>query len=81
MSDDDTVARGPVDLLVEHATLVATVDENRREIPGGWVAVDNGLVSAVGGPGAEPRPGTASTPRVAWSHLASSTPTITCGRT
>ena len=37
-----------VDLLVRNATLVATVDESRRELPGGWVAVKDGLVTAVG---------------------------------
>ncbi len=43
------------DLLVRDAELVATVDERRREIPGGWVAVTDGVVSAVGGPG-DPAP-------------------------
>jgi cytosine/adenosine deaminase-related metal-dependent hydrolase len=38
------------DLLVHGADLVATVDDQRREIKGGWVAVTDGLVSAVGGP-------------------------------
>jgi len=43
-------AAGPatVDLLVHDARLVATVDDERRELPGGWVAIDGGLVSAVG---------------------------------
>ena len=36
------------DLLVRNAQLVATVDPQRREIPGGWVAVTDGFVSAVG---------------------------------
>jgi cytosine/adenosine deaminase-related metal-dependent hydrolase len=40
----------PADLLVTGAVLVATVDTERREIPGGWVAVADGLVSAVGAP-------------------------------
>ena len=31
------------------ADLVATVDDERREIEGGWVAVTDGFVSAVGG--------------------------------
>jgi cytosine/adenosine deaminase-related metal-dependent hydrolase len=38
------------DLLVRDALLVATVDDARREIEGGWVAVTDGLVQAVGGP-------------------------------
>jgi cytosine/adenosine deaminase-related metal-dependent hydrolase len=37
------------DLVVRNARLVATVDDDRREIPGGWVAVTGGLVSAIGG--------------------------------
>jgi cytosine/adenosine deaminase-related metal-dependent hydrolase len=45
----------PADLLVHDADLVATVDDGRREIAGGWVAVTDGLVSGVGGP-ADPRP-------------------------
>lgn len=36
------------DLVIHDAWLVATVDETRREIPGGWVAITDGLVSAVG---------------------------------
>lgn len=36
------------DLLVRNARLVATVDEQRREIPGGWVAIKDGLISAIG---------------------------------
>ena len=30
------------DLLITDAELVATVDDARREIPGGWVAVTDG---------------------------------------
>ena len=37
-----------VDLLVHNALLVATVDADRREIPGGWIAITDGLISAVG---------------------------------
>jgi cytosine/adenosine deaminase-related metal-dependent hydrolase len=39
------------DLLVTGAELVATVDDARREIPGGWVAVTDGVISGLGGPG------------------------------
>ncbi|WP_235826247.1 8-oxoguanine deaminase [Candidatus Frankia alpina] len=46
----------PADLLVVGAELVATVDADRREIRGGWVAVTNGLVSGLGGPGDPPPP-------------------------
>ena len=43
-----------VDLLVTGAEMVATVDDARREIPGGWVAVTDGLITAVGGAGQRP---------------------------
>ena len=43
------------DLLVRDAVLVATCDAGRREISGGWVAVTDGLISAVGG-AADPVP-------------------------
>ena len=36
------------DLLIRNARLVATVDASRRELPGGWVAITGGLISAVG---------------------------------
>jgi cytosine/adenosine deaminase-related metal-dependent hydrolase len=36
------------DLLIHNALLVATVDDTRREIPGGWIAITNGLITAVG---------------------------------
>jgi cytosine/adenosine deaminase-related metal-dependent hydrolase len=49
----DTSARA--DLLITGAELVATVDDTRREIPGGWVAVTGGAISGLGGP-ADPRP-------------------------
>ena len=42
------------ELCVRNAELVVTMDAERREIPGGWVAIDGGFVSAVGGPGREP---------------------------
>src|SRR5829696_1877120 len=49
----ETAARA--DLLITDAELVATVDDTRREIPGGWVAVTGGAVSGLGGPG-DPTP-------------------------
>ncbi|TFV64893.1 8-oxoguanine deaminase, partial [Blastococcus sp. CT_GayMR20] len=49
----ETPARA--DLLITDAELVATVDDARREIAGGWVAVTDGAVSGLGGPD-EPRP-------------------------
>ncbi|HEV7887525.1 MAG TPA: 8-oxoguanine deaminase, partial [Acidimicrobiales bacterium] len=45
-----------VDLLIRDAELVATVDDARRELPGGWVAIEGGLVTAVGGSAEEPPP-------------------------
>src|SRR5690348_7074181 len=38
------------DLLVTGAELVATMDEARRELAGGWVAITGGFVEAVGTP-------------------------------
>jgi len=37
-----------VELLVRNARLIATVDDSRREIPGGWVAITDGLISGIG---------------------------------
>ena len=36
------------DLLVRNARLVATVDAQRRELPGGWLAITGNLIEAVG---------------------------------
>ena len=36
------------DLLIHSARLVATVDNARCELPGGWVAITDGLISGVG---------------------------------
>ena len=47
-------ADGAVDLCVRNAELVVTMDADRREIRGGWVAISGGTVTAVGGPGGEP---------------------------
>jgi cytosine/adenosine deaminase-related metal-dependent hydrolase len=41
-------APGPVDLLVAGADLVVTMDDERRELRGGWVACHGGSVVAVG---------------------------------
>jgi len=46
------------DLLVRGAELVATVDDERREIPGGWIAVTSGVITALGG-AADPQPNAA----------------------
>ena len=44
------------DLLVTGATLVATCDSGHRELPGGWVAITDGLVSGVGAAADPPPP-------------------------
>lgn len=44
----------PVDLLIRNALLVATVDDDRTEIAGGWVAITDGLISGLGSGGTEP---------------------------
>lgn len=36
------------DLLIRGARLLATLDSERRELVGGWIAVDGGLINAVG---------------------------------
>jgi len=36
------------DLLIHNAGLLATVDDQRRELRGGWVAITEGIISAVG---------------------------------
>ena len=36
------------DLLVSGAELVVTMDDDRRELPGGWIAITDGFVSAMG---------------------------------
>jgi cytosine/adenosine deaminase-related metal-dependent hydrolase len=42
------------DLVIRDAELLVTCDDDGREIPGGWVAIDGGMVSAVGAAGDEP---------------------------
>jgi cytosine/adenosine deaminase-related metal-dependent hydrolase len=44
-----------VDLLVAGARAVATLDAERREIADGWVAIEQGVITAVGAPGHEPK--------------------------
>ena len=72
--------------MVAGATLVATVDDDRREIAGGWVAVRNGLIDAIGEPGHEPparahrrrgclvTPGLVNTHHHMWQNLTRSFP-------
>jgi len=51
MTGSSQVPGGRADLVVTGADLVATMDADRREIRGGWVAITAGLVTAVGGTG------------------------------
>ncbi len=53
MSPAGAVGTEPVDLVVRDTLCVATMDDG-VEIEGGWVAVDDGFVVAVGPPGDEP---------------------------
>ncbi|HEY0520801.1 MAG TPA: 8-oxoguanine deaminase [Ilumatobacteraceae bacterium] len=36
------------DLLIRNARLLATLDHDRRELAGGWVAIDGGFISGIG---------------------------------
>lgn len=47
-----------VDLLVTGADLVVTMDDERRELAGGWVACTDGFVTAVGPAAEAPPPAT-----------------------
>jgi cytosine/adenosine deaminase-related metal-dependent hydrolase len=44
------------DLVIHNARCVATLDDERREIDGGWVAITDGFVEAVGAGAAPPAP-------------------------
>ena len=44
----------PCDLVVHGAVMVATIDDDRREIAGGWVAIRDGKIDSLGPPGSEP---------------------------
>lgn len=48
-------ATKPVDLLVVNSSAVVTMDDDRRRITSGWVAMDGGFVVALGGP-SDPTP-------------------------
>jgi imidazolonepropionase-like amidohydrolase len=52
MSAQTDSARSGVDLLVRDADVLVTM--TGEEIPGGWVAIADGVVSGVGKPGTEP---------------------------
>jgi cytosine/adenosine deaminase-related metal-dependent hydrolase len=45
-----------VDLLIQNARHIATMDLARSEVRGGWVAIDDGLISAVGNSTQTPPP-------------------------
>jgi cytosine/adenosine deaminase-related metal-dependent hydrolase len=42
------------DVVIRNARLVATLDAARRELPGGWVAITDGLIEGVGAAGEPP---------------------------
>lgn len=42
------------DLVVSGASLVVTMDAERREIAGGWIAIDGPTITAIGTAGSEP---------------------------
>ena len=78
---DGTTRGAGADLCVRDADLVVTMDADRREIAGGWVAISDGMIGAVGPPGREPEAervidaaGCLVTPGL-------SIPTTTCTRT
>ncbi|MAY98715.1 MAG: 8-oxoguanine deaminase [Nocardioides sp.] len=48
MTSEDVVRDGRADLLVRDARLLVTMDAERRELPGGWVAIADGQVVATG---------------------------------
>jgi cytosine/adenosine deaminase-related metal-dependent hydrolase len=54
------MAERTADLLVRNAKLVATCDDEGRELAGGWVAITGGLVSGVGS-STDPAPAAAET--------------------
>jgi cytosine/adenosine deaminase-related metal-dependent hydrolase len=39
------------DLIIADAAVIATVDADRREVRDGWISVENGVITAIGGPG------------------------------
>jgi cytosine/adenosine deaminase-related metal-dependent hydrolase len=47
------VSSRTVQLVVRNARCVATMDDSRRELSGGWVAIDNGFIVGVGNDSAE----------------------------
>ena len=47
-SSEDTSPIATADLLIVNAGLIATVDSERRELAGGWIAITGGLISGVG---------------------------------
>ena len=42
------------ELLVQGADLLVTMDAERRELPGGWVSISDGMVTGIGAGGKEP---------------------------
>lgn len=42
-------------VLIKNAETIALLDVDRREIRGGWVWIEGGVIRSIGGPGEEPR--------------------------
>ena len=42
------------DLVIRNARLIATVDSDRREIAGGWIAISGGLIVDIGSSNEQP---------------------------
>ena len=57
--------RGPVDLVVQGAEVVVTMAPP-GELDGGWVAIDQGFVTAVGGATPPPEAAGCSEPMAVW---------------
>lgn len=49
---------GRYDLAITDAWLLATVDDERRELPGGWLAIDGATIAAIGSSTEQPPPAT-----------------------
>ncbi|MGR0218728.1 amidohydrolase family protein [Agromyces sp. ZXT2-6] len=50
MKDDNA----PVDLLLRNAELIACFDDASTELPGGWLAIDQGVIVGIGDPSTPP---------------------------
>ena len=57
----------PVDLVIRQARLLVCFDDAGTELPDGWLAIDRGVIVAIGDQATRrPRPGPWWTPAAAW---------------